>query len=109
MAFYANGGLASRTSFVIISVLWWYFTFIAYRRIRQRNYNAHLAYMFRSYALTLSAITLRTYVLLLPYFSHMHGKEMYTFVAWMSWVPNLVVAELLIRRILRRNVYGFSR
>lgn len=108
MAFYANGGIWSKTSFTIISVLWWYFTFMAYRKITKRSYNAHLAYMFRSYALTLSAITLRTYVLLLPYFVHMHSREMYTFVAWASWVPNLVIAELLIRRAIRRNTFGFN-
>ncbi|MCW3085376.1 MAG: hypothetical protein JWP12_2742 [Bacteroidetes bacterium] len=107
MAFYANGGIAAKTSFAIISVLWWYFTFTAYRQILKRNFNKHLAYMFRSYALTLSAITLRTYVLLLPYFIHLHGVQMYTLVAWLSWVPNLIIAEFWIRRTSLR-ISNFS-
>jgi len=98
MGFYANGGWAAKTSFVIISVLWWYFTFVAYRKAVRRDLASHLAYMFRSYALTLSAITLRMYVLLLPAVIHLHGREMYTLVAWLSWVPNLMIAEVLIRK-----------
>ena len=98
MAFYANGGVFSKASFAIISVLWWAFTFMAYREIRNGNVASHLAWMYRSYALTLSAITLRTYVLVFPHFFHLHAKEMYTLVAWLSWIPNLLIAELLIRK-----------
>lgn len=97
MAMYANGGIAAKVSFGTISVLWWYFTFVAYRKIRKGELRSHLAFMYRSYALTLSAITLRTYVLFLPFFIHLHAKEMYTLVSYLSWVPNLVIAELLIR------------
>jgi len=97
MALYANGGIAAKVSFATISVLWWYFTFMAYREIRKGKLRSHLAFMCRSYALTLSAITLRTYVLFLPFFIHLHAKEMYTLVSYLSWVPNLVIAELLIR------------
>jgi hypothetical protein len=97
MAFYANGGLYSRISFVIISVLWWLFTFAAYLKIKNKKIKGHIDFMIRSYALTLSAITLRTYVLILPSFIHLHAKEMYTLVAWLSWVPNLIIAEVIIR------------
>ncbi|MCW3101849.1 MAG: hypothetical protein JWO09_289 [Bacteroidetes bacterium] len=103
MAIYANGGVAAKVSFGTISVLWWYFTFMAYREIRKGKLRSHLAFMYRSYALTLSAITLRTYVLLLPFFIHLHAKEMYTLVSYLSWVPNLVIAELLIRYSSRYN------
>lgn len=98
MAIYANGGIAAKVSFGMISVLWWYFTFTAYKKIRAGDLKEHLAYMYRSYALTLSAITLRTYVLLLPYFLLLHAREMYTLVSYLSWIPNLLIAELLIRR-----------
>jgi len=98
MGFYANGGIWSKTSFVIISVLWWYFTFMAYRKIVQKNIDAHKRFMYRSYALTLSAITLRIYVLVLPLVIHLHSKEMYTLVAWLSWVPNLLVVEFVANK-----------
>jgi hypothetical protein len=101
MAFYANGGLPAKASFAIISILWWYFTFMAYRCVLKRNFDRHQAFMYRSYALTLSAITLRTYVLVLPYFFHIKGKDLYVLVAWLSWIPNLIIAEWLIRRSTR--------
>ncbi|MBO9698681.1 MAG: DUF2306 domain-containing protein [Sporocytophaga sp.] len=96
MAFYANGGIYAKISFVLISLLWWLFTFVAFLKIRDRKIKGHIDFMVRSYALTLSAITLRTYVLILPIFIHLHAKEMYTLVAWLSWVPNLIIAEVII-------------
>lgn len=97
MAWYANGGKYAQASFLILSALWLYFTFMAYYYVRRRKYARHSDFMLRSYALTLSAITFRLYALLMPYTFHLHGKEEYIFLAWASWIPNLLVAELLIR------------
>lgn len=98
MAFYANGGIWAKVSFVITSSLWWVFTMIAYLKIRKGSVSCHIAFMTRSYSLTLSAITLRTYVLILPHFFILHSNQMYVLVAWLSWVPNLMVAEILIKQ-----------
>ena len=100
MALYANGGIWAKTSFTIISLLWWVFTLLAYIKAKNKDFKSHEAFMYRSYALTLTAITLRTYVLILPHFIHLHSNQMYTLVAWLSWVPNLIVAEILIRKPL---------
>ncbi len=100
MAIYANGGILSKTSFLITSILWWIFTFNAFLNIKQKNIQKHEANMIRSYALTLSAVSLRLYVLILPHFIHLHAQEMYTLVAWMSWIPNILFAEFIIRRKL---------
>ena len=98
MGFYANGGTWAKISFVTISILWWVFTLIAFLKIKKGNVAEHIAFITRSYALTLSAITLRTYVLILPQLFILHSKEMYVLVSWLSWVPNLILAEILIRR-----------
>jgi uncharacterized membrane protein len=98
MSFYANGGFWPRCSFVIVSILWWIFTWLAYRAIRRHDISQHIAWMVRSYALTLTAISLRLYVLVLPSFILLHPREMYTLVAWLSWVPNLVLAEWVVRK-----------
>jgi len=98
MALYANGGLWAKISFSLISLLWFFFTLQAYLKIRNGNIQAHTAFMIRSYALTLSAITLRTYVVVLPHFFILHSNEMYTLISWLSWVPNLMLAEILIRK-----------
>jgi hypothetical protein len=98
MAFYANGGVWTKTSFVVLSLLWWCFTLRAYYHIRKQRVSDHISDMIRSYALTLSAITLRTFVVILPIFIHLHGKEMYILVSWLSWTPNLLIAEFIIRK-----------
>lgn len=98
MALYANGGIWAKASFAILAILWWLFTYKAWRHVVKGEIEKHLAFMYRSYALTLSAITLRTYVLLLPYVIHIKGKDLYVLVAWLSWIPNLLLAEWLIRR-----------
>ncbi|MFL5762955.1 MAG: DUF2306 domain-containing protein [Bacteroidia bacterium] len=97
MALHANGGFWARLSFLLTAILWWLFTFLAYRRVIQKDLRKHLAFMYRSYALTLSAISLRLLVMALPYFCDLHGKEMYVTVAWLSWIPNLLIAEFMIK------------
>jgi uncharacterized membrane protein len=98
MALYANGGLWAKISFSLISLLWFFFTLQAYLKIKKQQVQSHTAFMIRSYALTLSAITLRTYVVILPHFFILHSSEMYALISWLSWVPNLILAEILIRK-----------
>lgn len=93
MGWYALGGWEVQLCFLLLSGLWWWFTFQAWREIRTGNIAQHRAYMIRSYALTLSAVMLRWYSFLLAYFWNLHGPEVYVWMAWASWVPNLVVAE----------------
>ena len=99
MALYANGGWAARISFTLLATLWLTFTFLAgYFAVRKR-FALHGAYMFLSYALTLSAITFRAYTWLVHTINlPVNPRNFYTLDAWVSWVPNLVVALLLIRR-----------
>ncbi|TAE80797.1 MAG: DUF2306 domain-containing protein [Bacteroidetes bacterium] len=98
MGCYANGGIAAKLSFILTSLCWWIFTFKAYRAIRFNQVQSHINFMIRSYALTLSALTLRCYVMLLPLVIQLHAKEMYTLVAWLSWVPNLLLAEWFVKK-----------
>jgi hypothetical protein len=98
MGYYANGGIYARVSFVTLSILWIGYTAYAYVLARRRDIVVHQAFMLRSYALTLSAVTLRTYAFILPMFIHMRGRDEYVLIAWMSWIPNLIIAELLIRK-----------
>jgi hypothetical protein len=99
MSFYANGGLVAKISFVLLSMLWLLSTSIAYYKIRTHTYLEHGNWMLRSYALTLSAVTLRFYAYLMDVFNwHLPPTEEYTLLAWLSWVPNLILAEILIKR-----------
>ncbi len=101
MSFYANGTLASKTSFVLLSLLWIFFTAVALQKIKQKNFAEHRNWMIRSYALTLSAISLRLFAFILPKFWHLNAFDEYTLIAWLSWLLNLAVAEFIIFR--KRN------
>lgn len=105
MSFYANGGYPAQVSFVILSILWLGSTFLAYYFVRKKNYEAHGKWMVRSYALTLSAVSLRLYSYLFNVFYFtMDPVDLYILLSWMSWIPNLIVAEILIRRGLVKRL-----
>ncbi len=98
MAWYANGGWSSQLAFGILSLLWMSFTFLAFRSIRKGQVLRHKQMMWRSYALTLSALTLRAWKLGIVWAIHPHPMDLYMVVAWLGWVPNLLLVEWRIRR-----------
>lgn len=97
MGWYATGGWSVQLCFLLLSGLWWWFTWQAWQQIRVKNIAQHRAFMLRSYALTLSAVCLRWYSFLLAYCWGLHGADVYVWMAWASWVPNLLLAETVIR------------
>jgi uncharacterized membrane protein len=110
MAAYANGGWAGRTAFTLLDGLWFYFTFMAYFNARRRNFTAHKQFMMRSYALTFSAITLRSWKLILSHGFVIDPAQLYIIDAWLGFVPNLAVAEALIRfQGLRLPIFSAQR
>jgi hypothetical protein len=98
MGFYANGGLSSRIAFVLLAVLWIYFTAMALIKAKQKDFTAHRNYMIRSYALTLSAITLRAWKYAITNTVELPPMDVYRVVAWVGWGLNLIVAEWVIAR-----------
>jgi hypothetical protein len=102
MAVYANGYLPSKIAFLILDFLWFGFTLKGLLAIKNKNVEEHRDYMTRSYALTCSAITLRTWKLILSGLFVMNPVTLYMIDAWLGFVPNLLFAEWLIRRRKRR-------
>ncbi|MFN0015094.1 MAG: DUF2306 domain-containing protein [Saprospiraceae bacterium] len=98
MAWYANGGLVAQSSFLVLSGLWWWCTWVAWRAIRSGDVRRHGAWMLRSYALTLSAITLRIMQFGLAMYTDIDPEDAYRLVAWPSWVMNFVLVEVFIRK-----------
>lgn len=96
---YANGGLSSQIAFCLLAVLWVYTTVMAVRAIKKRNYQQHRFYMIRSFALALSAITLRAWKFGLVALFHPKPMDVYLIVAWLGWVLNLLIAEFIILTI----------
>jgi uncharacterized membrane protein len=102
MGFYANGGVWSQIAFVSLAVLWIFFTAMALIKAKQKNFKAHRNYMIRSYALTLSAITLRAWKYGITNTMTLPPMDVYRVVAWLGWVGNLIIAEYIIRTKIRR-------
>ena len=98
MGFFANGGSLSKISFILLGIFWWYSTFRAYQAIRQKKFTAHKQWMWRSFALTLSAITLRMWKVFIVYLFHPNPLDVYQIIAWLGWIPNIVLIEYLIRK-----------
>ena len=109
MAFYGSGGAAAQWAFVLQASGWWFFTYMANRKIRQGKLREHGAFMLRSYAMTFSAISLRAGTYVVSYFKISMGircpnedwsllcyPNFYVLEAWMSWMGNLFVVEVLL-------------
>lgn len=95
MALTTPGGLAAQFGFALLAIAWLMSTAMAVIRIRQRNVLLHQQWMVRSYALTLAAVSLRIY-LPLALGNGMPFESVYPAIAWLCWVPNLVIAEWFI-------------
>ncbi|MEG0928854.1 DUF2306 domain-containing protein [Chryseobacterium sp.] len=98
MGFFANGGFSSKVSFIILGVLWWFSTYKAYQLARQKRFKEHKQWMWRSFALTLSAITLRMWKVIIVYLFHPNPMDVYQIIAWLGWIPNLLLIEYLITK-----------
>lgn len=98
MAIYANGQLPGKLAFILLDSLWFFFTCKALICARARNFVCHKNNMIRSYALTLSAITLRLWKLILSNSFDIDQTQLYIIDAWLGFVPNLIIAEWIIRR-----------
>jgi hypothetical protein len=97
MSLFVDRGPWVLTSFLLQGSLWFLFTALAFDRIRKRDITAHRQWMWRSYALTFAAITLRIYIFISSYSYNLSVPQAYATLAWLSWVPNLVVAEIYLR------------
>ena len=98
LAFYATGGVISGFGFGTMSTLWLATTIMAYLTIRNGQINIHENWMIRSYAVCWAAVTLRLWLPSLQMFFGMDFMPAYLLVSWLCWVPNLMIAEWVIKR-----------
>lgn len=91
MAMGTQAGIVAVAGFGGLAVLWLGTTGYAVWLAMQRDIVAHRRWMIRSAALTFAAVTLRLY---LPLLAVSVGLEAgYPLVAWLCWVPNLIIVE----------------
>lgn len=99
MATRAAYGAVSEVGFALLAVAVLTTSAAAYVRIREGRVQAHREWMTRNFALIFAAVTLRLY---LPFLSAWLGEpDGYVLVAWLCWVPNLLVAEWIVRTRVR--------
>jgi uncharacterized membrane protein len=98
LAVHTMGGPPARVGFFLLGSAWLLATGLAYARIRGGLVRAHERWMIRSYALTWAAVTLRLYLPLFEAAFGMGFDRSYPIIAWLCWVPNLLVAEWIVRR-----------
>ncbi|MEP4534031.1 MAG: DUF2306 domain-containing protein [Cyclobacteriaceae bacterium] len=98
LALNANGGWIAQVGFSAMALCWLSTSALAYVAIRKQDFSAHRAWMIRSYALAFSAVTLRLWLPIFDIFLGMGFDDSYTIISWLSWVPNLFVAQLFVNR-----------
>ena len=98
----ANGYVPAKIAFFTLDILWFAFTLKGVSCIKKGNIEKHRDFMFRSYALTLSALTLRVWKLVLTNFTDFNYESIYMIVSWIGFVPNLLLAEWIIQRRKRK-------
>lgn len=96
LAWYAKAGVWSQLSFTTLSILWFLFTYLAFRKAVKKEFYEHKKFMYYSYALTLSAITLRLWKWLIANTVEWPPQETYIVVAWLGWTLNLGIAYMFI-------------
>jgi uncharacterized membrane protein len=96
----APGSYASSTfgiAFIALAVAWLFTGTRAFLTIRRGDVTSHRRWMIRNYALTYAAVTLRVQIPLLIVLG-LSPIVAFNIVAWLCWVPNLIVVEAWLRR-----------
>ncbi|MBP2618661.1 DUF2306 domain-containing protein [Chryseobacterium jejuense] len=102
MGIYANGGMISSVGFIFLGLVWLMTTLAGVVQIRKGNVMKHRECMVYSYACTFAAVTLRFWYPLLQSITH-DPHNSYLAVAWLCWLPNLLVAYYINKKNLEAN------
>jgi uncharacterized membrane protein len=92
LAFTAYGGLVSAAGFSLLAALWLFTGVHALLAAKQKDFKLHRIWMIRNYALTFAGVTIRIYLGLF-FASGLKFEEFYSLLAWLCWVPNLILVE----------------
>lgn len=98
LAVYSEEGWATHAGFGSLAAVWFWTAWMGYSTARAQRFPLHREWMVRSFALALAAVTLRIELPLLLSVAHTSFHVAYITVSWLSWIPNLAVAEWWLRR-----------
>ena len=105
----SSTGFTSAVGNTLLAVLWLATSIAGYRAARRRRYADHRAWMLRSFALTMSIVLNRVWLMLLfslaPVIQSVYHVDKVTLTqsvaaasVWLSWVVNLLFVEWFILR-----------
>lgn len=103
MSLMAEGGPSSRAGFLVMSLLWGYTGYQAWKSARARDFAEHRLWVFRNFALSFGAVVFRVYLYHMQSFGFAF-HDIYPSAVWVCWVPVMVGAEFLAIRSLRGPV-----
>ena len=105
LSFVNEAGFVGFFGFGGLAVLWAFTAVKAYRSVRARDFRSHQAWMIRNFALTYAAVMLRIWTgvlvavhLSLGFDGAVAFANAYAAVPFLAWLPNIVVAEIMIAR-----------
>lgn len=96
LARHTQGGIASGTGFALLAAIWIAVTGIGIGYAIAGDTPRHRRWMWRSIALTSSAVTLRLMLGVGTGALHLPFQTVYIFAAWGCWTFNLAICELLL-------------
>lgn len=103
---FASGGPIASVGFTILAVLWIATTFTGWRAAVAQDFELHRMLMRFSYAMTFAAVTLRLQIPFgFAFFGFASYREMSVWLAYTSWIPNVIVVALytLAQSVRRRD------
>lgn len=103
MSFFSIGGVFGILNFCVLSVLWFYVTYKSYKSILLGDFKLHKEFIIRSFVLANSAILLRLFSYFNNNYNLLEITNSYVVIAWLSWLPWLVVYELYLYRNARAS------
>lgn len=92
-----KSGNVAATGFGLLAIVWIGTTAYGILLAMQGNVAAHQRWMVRSASLTMAAVTLRIY-LGIGAVAGLSYDDIAGLLGWICWVPNLAVAEFIVRR-----------
>lgn len=100
----AVGGPVGRAGFANGGVIWFYSTLQAFLKIKKGDVPGHQKMMIYSYATCFGAVTLRFYLPLLIMLFNGEFEPAYRIVAWMAWLPNIIVAYWIVSKLEQKTL-----
>ncbi len=105
IAIFATGGMIASAGFIGLGLTWFFTTYFAFNHIRHRRILEHQQLMIYSFAACFAAVTLRIWLPVLTSLFH-DFTIAYRIVAWLCWIPNILVAFFINKKYTR---FGFTQ